>query len=346
MANPPDDSKLAEAVERLQAVTVGYPSIAADFRTLLDSWRQATVERHQYAVDAEDYLRKWNAEGAEVERLKAELAVEVARGDHAVEKWGKAEAELAAMHAGHAPCHGPEDCTVEEPVVCPSCGCWWRKGLDGAVRCSCCAELAEAKKENERLQADNLKSQRRRAKSKGWRERMRSAIKVRDAVLARAERAEAEVERLKTDITHADAIAAKNRMLYEQAEAALAEGKAAAERSWVRQRKRIEELSSLCAEREAALAAANKDLDELRRTLPEGHWREECYNARIELAAANERAEKLRQALERIHLVGCTLDEPEEEFFCRKDGSAHSVYCPASIAREALRPAAPPEEPK
>lgn len=63
------------------------------------------------------------------------------------------------------------------------------------------AEVAEAKKENERLQADNLKSQRRRAKSKGWRERMRSAIKVRDAALARETVANERAEKLTSKLT-------------------------------------------------------------------------------------------------------------------------------------------------
>ena len=58
------------------------------------------------------------------------------------------------------------------------------------------AALAEAKKENERLKVDNLKSQQRRAKSKGWRERMRSAIKVRDAALAREAAANERAEKL------------------------------------------------------------------------------------------------------------------------------------------------------
>jgi hypothetical protein len=42
------------------------------------------------------------------------------------------------------------------------------------------------------------------------------------------------------------------------------------------------------------------------------------------------------QALKYIARVGCMQNVNEEEFFCKHDGSAHSCYCPAGIALEAL----------
>ena len=41
-------------------------------------------------------------------------------------------------------------------------------------------------------------------------------------------------------------------------------------------------------------------------------------------------------ALLLIHKIGCMQQLNEEEFFCKKDGSAHSWYCPAGIAQKVL----------
>lgn len=34
-----------------------------------------------------------------------------------------------------------------EPVVCPTCSCWWIRGLDGATRCGCCSEMEALRSE-------------------------------------------------------------------------------------------------------------------------------------------------------------------------------------------------------
>jgi len=44
----------------------------------------------------------------------------------------------------------------------------------------------------------------------------------------------------------------------------------------------------------------------------------------------------LREALEMVEKIGCMQRVDEEEFFCRKDDTAHSIYCPRGIARDAL----------
>lgn len=50
-----------------------------------------------------------------------------------------------------------------------------------------------------------------------------------------------------------------------------------------------------------------------------------------------------REALRTIRKIGC-MNEGKPEFWCRKDGSAHSVYCPAGIAEAVLpAPAVQPE---
>lgn len=46
--------------------------------------------------------------------------------------------------------------------------------------------------------------------------------------------------------------------------------------------------------------------------------------------------DRLVSAMEWLKTVGCMQSKEEEEFFCKKDGSAHSAYCPAGIAIEAL----------
>lgn len=45
----------------------------------------------------------------------------------------------------------------------------------------------------------------------------------------------------------------------------------------------------------------------------------------------------LGAALITIAQIGCMQKADEEEFFCKKDGSGHSCYCPAGIAEEALK---------
>ena len=43
-----------------------------------------------------------------------------------------------------------------------------------------------------------------------------------------------------------------------------------------------------------------------------------------------------RDALEIIAATGCMQSADEKEFFCKHDGSDHSIYCPAGIAKNAL----------
>jgi hypothetical protein len=50
------------------------------------------------------------------------------------------------------------------------------------------------------------------------------------------------------------------------------------------------------------------------------------------------------EALMHIEKIGCMQYEDEDEFWCKKDGSAHSIYCPAGIARQTLRNAPNREE--
>lgn len=54
------------------------------------------------------------------------------------------------------------------------------------------------------------------------------------------------------------------------------------------------------------------------------------------LATTQKRIEELEAALEAIEKVGCMQREGDEEFWCRKDDSSHSTYCPRGIARAAL----------
>ena len=49
-----------------------------------------------------------------------------------------------------------------------------------------------------------------------------------------------------------------------------------------------------------------------------------------------ERLVVYRTALELIAEFGCMQSSAEEEYWCKHDGSAHSIYCPAGIARIAL----------
>jgi len=46
------------------------------------------------------------------------------------------------------------------------------------------------------------------------------------------------------------------------------------------------------------------------------------------------------EALMIIAKTGCMQKTDAEEFWCKKDGSAHSIYCPAGIAKIALQPIA------
>ncbi len=58
------------------------------------------------------------------------------------------------------------------------------------------------------------------------------------------------------------------------------------------------------------------------------------YESREAWAA---RAAKFEAGLQKIAQIGCMQQETEPEFWCKKDGSAHSIYCPKGIAEEALR---------
>jgi len=49
---------------------------------------------------------------------------------------------------------------------------------------------------------------------------------------------------------------------------------------------------------------------------------------------------ELAGALEAIATVGCMQRADEDEFWCKKDGSAHSIYCPRGLAEAALSRAA------
>ena len=50
-------------------------------------------------------------------------------------------------------------------------------------------------------------------------------------------------------------------------------------------------------------------------------------------------AEIYEIALKLISKTGCLQMPDEDEVWCKKDGSAHSIYCPAGIAITALRDA-------
>ena len=45
---------------------------------------------------------------------------------------------------------------------------------------------------------------------------------------------------------------------------------------------------------------------------------------------------KLIETLMLIEKIGCMQSIVEEEIFCKHDGSKHSCYCPAGIAKKAL----------
>ncbi len=49
-----------------------------------------------------------------------------------------------------------------------------------------------------------------------------------------------------------------------------------------------------------------------------------------------ERIIKFRSALQLIVQIGCMQPAGEKEFWCKHDGSGHSIYCPARIAGDAL----------
>lgn len=66
-------------------------------------------------------------------------------------------------------------------------------------------------------------------------------------------------------------------------------------------------------------------------------WLQADLRLLLSLLAAPERATVARMtaALKQIAKVGC-MDAAGAEFWCKTDGSAHSCYCPAGIAKGAL----------
>ena len=62
-----------------------------------------------------------------------------------------------------------------------------------------------------------------------------------------------------------------------------------------------------------------------------------CVHARADLTALVAEVEALREALRDIESRCCMQFACEEEFWCKKDGSEHSVHCPVTVARAALR---------
>ena len=178
---------------------------AMDIRALLDSWRQQQADMRE--------LAEWRAgrmADSRVERLKAELAEARDNQSELMRKVAsvavraeKAEAELAALNeALHSNCTLTED----HPTV----------KLVGDLQ----AELAEAKKENERLN----------------RERVRALSDLHDSEGAVA-RLTAEVASAKALWISAEEDFAKQRDRAEQAEAALA---AANERAESAERHHVE----------------------------------------------------------------------------------------------------------
>jgi ribosomal protein S14 len=99
-------------------------------------------------------------------------------------------------------------------------------------------------------------------------------------------------------------------------------------------RRMAETIEALRAERDAIrkrtaeLEANYEDL------LCEGH------NVIVERDAALARVGELEKALEKMP---CMQFKAEKEFWCKHDGSAHSVYCPVTLARQALRTHTPTE---
>jgi hypothetical protein len=68
----------------------------------------------------------------------------------------------------------------------------------------------------------------------------------------------------------------------------------------------------------------------------EPHEIRELQIAKDAYQREREECERLREALRKIEVQCCMQARLTEEFWCRHDGSVHSSYCAAGIARAAL----------